>query len=451
MSDSLAASLREQLRQSGVSEGQRVTVALSGGVDSVVLLHLTGRVAAQLGLQLSAIHVNHQLQTQAAAWVSFCQHVCDGMQIPLSVVTLRLECAGGESLEAVARAERYDAFDAFETDCLLLAQHADDQAETILLQLLRGAGVAGLAAMPARQARNGKVWLRPFLTCARREIESYARQNGLQWVEDPSNANCDFDRNFLRHRIMPQLLERFPAALETLGRTARHMAEARQLLDAHAAQAGCVQDTALALDCWRSLALEQQRNVLRYWLTQQGVRAPSERRLQEIFRQLLQSRPDSQPKVDLGRGLSLRRYRAKAWVVEQHAPMPPGLQLSWSGESRLELPERAGSLHFTSAEGSGLCARQLQGKAVTIRFRRGGERLRLAHAGPGKSLQHWFQERGIPPWQRDRIPLIYADDVLVWVAGLGAAAAYAAAAGEAGVEITYATACSRYLSGCRQA
>lgn len=437
LSDSLAASLREQLLQCGVGEARHVTVALSGGLDSIVLLHLANLAAQQLHFQLSAIHINHQLQAQAEDWVLFCQRVCESMRIPLSIVTLQLERQGGESLEAVARAGRYSAFDACPADCLLLAQHADDQAETLLLQLLRGAGVRGLAAMPAQQQRAGKIWLRPLLTHTRSEIESYARQNKLSWIEDPSNANCDFDRNFLRHDVLPSLLERFPALLETFGRTARHMAEAQYLLDSYAAQTGCVRGDWLALDCWRLLVAEQRRNVLRYWLTLHGMRGPSERRLQEISRQLLQSRPDSQLNIGLERGLSLRRYRERAWLVEQHSLPAKNFQLGWSGEPQLELPAMAGCLAFSSAMGRGVRASLLHGQTVTIRFRQGGERLCLSNDRPGKSLQHWFQEKGIPPWQRDSLPLVYAGDRLVWVAGLGVAASCVAGPGEAGFEIAH--------------
>ncbi len=436
-SDSLITPLLESLRQNGVNSRHQVTVALSGGVDSVVLLHLASRAAGLLGFRLSAIHVNHQLQIQADAWVCFCQQLCDDLGVPLHVSTPKIVRSGGESLEAVARSARYAAFAHHATDFLLLAHHADDQAETLLLQLLRGAGVAGLAAMPVRQTHGGQVWLRPLLTSTRQDIENYARKNKLTWVEDPSNRNCNFDRNFLRQSIMPLLLERFPAARQTIGRSARHMAEAQVLLQSYAYESGCMRDEFLALDCWAALPLEQQRNVLRCWLLRHELQLPAERRLLEMVRQLQNSRPDAQLRIAVTASCELRRYRDRAWLVPHRELPPPGWQMTWSGEAALDLTDLGGRLHFAAAEGQGIRRQLLDTGAVTVRLRAGGERMRLYAGRPGKSLQHWFQEAGVPPWLRDTTPLVYVGEQLVWVAGLGAAVEAQALPGEVGVSIDF--------------
>lgn len=426
--------LQQFLSAAGVGAGRHVTVALSGGLDSMVLLHQMRAVSAHLGLHLSAIHINHQLQPQASEWAEFCRQVCNKWAIPLQITPVSLVRQGGESLEAVARTARYQQFDALAGDVLVLAHHADDQAETVLLQLLRGAGVAGLAAMPAVQQRAGRLWLRPLLEQTRAELQRYAIQHGLRWVDDPSNLDRQYDRNFIRHEILPLLLQRFPACLQTLGRSARHMAEAQLLLnDMAVAEGALLPGGVLTLPVWRSLNPMHQHNLLRYWLKSAGGVVVSERLLRQIWQQLLLARADSQVRIELPGQMVLLRYREQAFLQVNRAVPAAGWQQSWPGGACWALPELGGQLLLQPGEGQGIRSNLCQPGHLTVRLRQGGERFQPFAGRPGKSLQHWFQELGIPPWQRSMLPLLYAGDMLLWVPGLGVACAAQAAAGEAGV------------------
>jgi tRNA(Ile)-lysidine synthase len=224
-----------------VKGGGRLLVGLSGGVDSVVLLDLLRRLSKRLGLELAALHVNHQINPAAGRWAAFCRAFCRRHGVALTVV--RVKVPRRSSLEAAARAARYRAFAAQPSDFIVLAHNLDDQAETVFLQLLRGAGVKGLSAMPV--VRNSI--LRPLLEVPRSEIEAYARQRKLKWIEDDSNADLGFDRNFLRHRVLPVIAQRYPSYRKTLARASRNLAEAAQLLDELAAADATLTTTGLGI------------------------------------------------------------------------------------------------------------------------------------------------------------------------------------------------------------
>jgi tRNA(Ile)-lysidine synthase len=361
--------------------GTRVAVGLSGGVDSVVLLHLLRAAAPRLGCTLSAVHVHHGLSPQADAWARFCRKLCRDWGVPLTVRRVKVRKAG-RGLEAAAREVRRAAFADLKVDAIALAHHRDDQAETVLLNLLRGAGPRGASAMPAAGRLGGKILWRPLLGVSRQEIVAYARAQDLAWVEDESNRNEALTRNFLRRRVAPLLEQRFPRWRESLARAARHFASA---------EAGA-------------------ERALRAFLEAQGLRAPSEAKLIEMLKQLTGRGPRTAVAHD---GAQLRVYRGRVSV------------------SRDGLAQ--GELRLRPARGRGIDAARLERARLTLRPRAGGERLQLDARRPHRTLKNLFQEAGIAPWRRERLPLLYCGDVLVWVPQLGIAAGWQAARGARGL------------------
>ncbi|MDP2824577.1 MAG: tRNA lysidine(34) synthetase TilS [Sulfuritalea sp.] len=282
----------------GVSPGQHLVVGLSGGIDSVSLLHVLLRLGHEGDFRVSALHVHHGLSGNADDWADFSRQLCDHWEVPLSVVHVAVERDSADGLEAAARRARHEAYSREEGDCIVLAHHRGDQAETLLFNLLRGTGLAGAAAMASRQRRL----LRPLLSVSRSDIEDYARVHDLHWVEDESNRDTGFSRNFLRHDILASLSQRFPAAEKNLAAATGRFAEAASLLDELAKidlVAGAT-DFPIPVSLLAKLSEPRARNVLRYLLARRGVRIPSEARLIELLRQLLAAGPDRHPRVRFG-------------------------------------------------------------------------------------------------------------------------------------------------------
>ena len=425
-----------------------LTLGYSGGMDSHVLLHLLATHRhCWPERTLAAMYVDHGLQVASAAWGEHCATVCRELDIPFRVL-LRVDArpVPGESPEAAARRARYAALAAElgPDTALLTAHHRDDQAETLLLQLLRGAGPHGLAAMPAA-SRLGRTWLlRPLLQLDRADLRTYALEHGLRWIEDGSNQDVRFDRNYLRQQVLPLLRKRWPAVGRNLARSAQWCAEAADWLDADAdadlARAATPRPGALHLPALRELGEPRQRNALRRWLRQLGLPIPDARQLRHILQDALAAAQDRQPCIRWPGG-EIRRYRDTL-----HALPPPGAHdarqiFIWRHETDgyppLDLPG-LGTLRLRATFGEGLRSETLAGAALTIRFRQGGERFRPVGRRHGQELKKLLQEAGIPPWQRDRLPLLYLprkgeeSRSLLAVVGLGIAAEAAAGPGEPG-------------------
>jgi tRNA(Ile)-lysidine synthase len=430
----IAHVVAETLREAGL-ERARIVVGLSGGVDSVVLLHVLVRLAGRSGAKPSAVHVHHGLSPHADRWAGFCAGVCRDLGVELHEVRVAVPRRSALGLESAAREARYAVLRQQQADAVALAHHADDQAETVLLQLFRGAGVRGLSAMPScrmLEPATGLRLVRPLLSVARAEILAYAEKAGLSWVEDSSNRDPAFDRNFLRGTIVPQLTRRFPGLRQTLGRTALNMGEAARLLDQLAViDAGAVQQ-GLAVAALAALSPERARNALRWYLEQQGVPPPGRDRLDEALRQVLGARRDARLQVNLG-PVRLRRHRGRLHLEATARTRRAGWSVTWSGEPQLDLPEDLGAIRFESARGAGLSLASLRGHAVAIRGRSGGERLRLAAGRRSRTLKNLLQEAGTPEWERDRLPLLFAGDALVWVPDIGMDERFAARPGDEGV------------------
>jgi tRNA(Ile)-lysidine synthase len=401
----------------------RWVVGLSGGLDSIALLsilreYLQGKDNAP---ELVAIHINHQLSPNASAWAQHCRAVCEEVGIPLTVRLVEVVPTGSGSLEDAARNARYRAFEELlqADDVLMLAHHQDDQVETLMLRLLRGAGLQGLGAMrPLRDIGKASL-LRPLLSVPRSELEAYARQKNLAWVDDESNSDQSLDRNYLRHAVLPALEERWPAYREAFARAVAHSQEASGLIEELARQDREGRTNTdqygyrlLSLAGFESLDHSRLKNLLRGWFASNEFPAPSSKQLEAIISEVIQAREDSTPLVETPRW-QVRRYRDQLYLMN---PLPPHdseqvIQLEGAGEVDLG---GAGKLVAREVKGEGLspCG------DMTIRFRDGGETLQLA-GRKTKTLKQLLQEQGVPPWLRSRVPLIYCGQKLVAVAGLG--------------------------------
>ncbi len=417
-----------------VSPRARLMLGLSGGLDSVALLHVLLGLRDQHPFELRAVHVHHGLSPHADDWADFCAQLCASHAVELTLHRVRIAHDDASGTEAAARRERQRIFAALDADFLLTAHQQNDQAETLLLQLLRGAGPKGLAAMAELQRRPDwrAAQLRPLLGVTRAGILEYAQAHGLDWVDDESNQDTRYRRNALRRQVMPLLAAYFPGSSATLARAAALQAEAAGLLDELARLDGAAAIDGNRLDCsvLARLSPPRARNLLRHFIEQQGQTMPNARQLNEALHQLLEAKDDARVRVRLGQ-MEVWRFRGGAYL----APLPPAAAepVRWQGEASLWVPAAGVGVQMASVSGEGLRRDALMAGEVTLGVRRGGERLRLNAGGPHRSLKNLLQEHAIPPWQRDRLPLLWCNGRLAWAAGIGLDADLCAAPGEAGV------------------
>lgn len=371
-----------------------VAVGLSGGVDSIVLLHLLKAG----NLRVTAVHVHHGLSPNADAWARFCRSVCRRLGVPLTVRRVKV-VKSGEGLEAAARQARYAVFRKLPGETLALAHHLDDQAETVLMNLLRGTGARGASGMAPRSRFHGKTLLRPLLDVSRESILDYARAHRLEWMEDESNQDEALTRNFIRRRVSPLLETRFPRWKEAFARAARHIAGREA----------------------------KAQELLRGFLASKNLRAPSEAKLVEMLKQLISG--GARTLIDHD-GARLRVYRNKVSV--ERAAEGAFSPVEWKGENRIALP--GGELRFRRVRGKGIA---LKNKPLLLRTRAGGERLQPDPRRPSRTLKNLFQEHGVPPWQRKRLPLLFCGGELAWVPGMGADVRFLARHREPGVVVEW--------------
>ena len=416
----------------------RCWIAFSGGMDSTVLLDAVARVlAGRTKSCLAAVHVNHGLHPDAVRWEEHCRGAAArrGLRIEVRRVAVDPHRVPG-GVEAAARAARYAAFAEVVPpgERLLLAHHRDDQAETVLLRILRGSGTAGLAAMRPEVRLGGLTLVRPLVAVPRSAILAYAAERNLSWVEDPGNLVHAHDRNYLRHRVLPALAVRWPAAAATIAGLAEQAHESASMLDDLAAldlvaARGQAPDT-LSATAISAMPLPRAANALRIWLvTRHRIAPPPRRWLKVIVEEVAAARPDSRPEAARG-GIWVRRYRGDLHSgcrgVASRLPVSARWRLDGGA---LELPH--GRLGVRRSDGTGLARARLPA-TVDVRFRTGGERCRPAGRAVTKPLKDLFQEYAIPPWERESRPLVYAGDNLAAVPGLFDCDPYAARAREPG-------------------
>ncbi|MEA1888203.1 MAG: tRNA lysidine(34) synthetase TilS [Pseudomonadota bacterium] len=412
------------LDQLNVEQNSAVYVAFSGGLDSHVLLHALAALASDYPFTLKAIHIDHRLQTQSADWANHCQQVCDELSVPLIVRTLNIDQRKRESLEALARDARYAAL----AECLpagglcMTAQHRNDQSETLLLQLLRGAGVHGLAAMPASKSFSTGRLLRPLLAFSRGDLQDYASRNKLVWVEDPSNRDNRFDRNYLRNNILPALRQRWPGMDKSLTRSARHAASAASMLDdiarsdlLHCNAASnhffppCI--ACLNAGLLAGMSPTHRANALRYWVRINGLPVPGDERIQTLIQLLEES--SARGSVNWSGGV-IRLDNSILWLCDKtdNVQAVDGF-LDWI------LPAPIQFLNFqlqaTKVMGEGLAESLLEDFVLRVGIRQGGEQCRMPGDHGSKPLKTLFQDLSVPAWIRDRVPLFFLNDELLAV------------------------------------
>lgn len=395
---------------------KQLYVAFSGGLDSTVLLHALSSYINNPSIELKALHVHHGLSSHADAWVEHCRALTISLSVSLDIAYVDAKAEAGASPEAAAREARYEAFRHYikPGTAFVLAHHVNDQAETLLLQLLRGSGVRGLAAMPVLAEFHGGWLLRPFLALSRVELEQYAAEHHLNWIDDESNLNVEFDRNYLRHQVMPLLNARWPASLRCLSRSAQHCAEAESLLlevaENDITEALTSDITILDLIPLTKLSTARLNNVLRYWLTRCKLPLPSTAKLQLLITNVIQSRYDAMPCIKWS-GAEVRRFRHLLYAMQPRIEHDAQWRCEWDVTQDLILPAQLGVLRADEYK------TLADGQVLTVAFRQGGESIQLAGHHQHHSLKNLLQEWGIPPWQRQRIPLIFKNNKLVAVHG----------------------------------
>lgn len=390
-------------------------VGYSGGLDSSVLLEVCASLSISLPVKLRAIYINHGLSPYANKWALHCEQVCAELNIPFYHQKVQLNLTEGVSLEEAARKERYAVFakQLEEDDVLLTAHHQDDQAETVLLQLFRGAGPKGLSAMPEMKPFAKGYQGRPLLPFSRIELEEYAAEQALTWIEDESNFDTTFSRNFLRHDVIPLLKKHWSGVTKSIARSATHCAEAQALLEAFAREAllqvaGSKLDT-LSVSELLALSLEKRRLLLRTWIDERGFLLPDTKKLQSICTSVLTAARDRSPCVQWGQ-VEVRRYQDDLYLMKALPSFDATKQIDWDFSSELEV---AGVQLKAVLIANGLSPEM---GPVTVKFRQGGEVINLPGRG-SHTLKKLFQEWQVPPWERDRIPLIFLNKRLIAVVG----------------------------------
>jgi len=416
---------------------QQLLLGLSGGLDSCVLLHLLSAFKQTIPFNLLAMHVHHGLSANADAWAEFCLQQCALLNVPLEIVHISIEKDTKLGIEGAARQLRYEALfsyklDEVPVDYIVTAHHQDDQAETLLLQLFRGSGIKGLASMAA--VDNARRLLRPLLNISRSQLQDYAELQGIQWCEDESNTDTHYDRNFVRHEVLPILEARYPAVKSVLARSALHLAEANELLDALAAidAEQLISSNSICLIGLAKLEFSRAKNVLRWWFAKNYLSMPSAEYLSQIISQLLNAKADANIHIVL-QHLVLKKFQKKAYLLQEKSQQ--AFDMIWNGEAALMLPN-GGQLFFKQVTGSGLALKFGMTK-LRITSRDGGERFKPNVLRPTRTLKHLLQEASIPPWQREYLPLIYWHDTLACVPGIGISHELQAVGDELGIEIVW--------------
>jgi tRNA(Ile)-lysidine synthase len=427
---------------------QRLWVALSGGLDSVVLLHALASL--NLATPLRALHVNHQISPHANRWQQHCESLCAELQVPFHAEVVQVERAG-HGLEDAARVARYAVFERHlqAGDFLLTAHHADDQVETFFLRLLRGAGPRGLAAMAQQRPLGVGYLYRPLLTFSRAELQTYADIHQLTWVEDESNLDTHYDRNYLRQRVIPLLQERWPQLQRRIQQSADLWADSEALLmelaeqDSHQCKPRPERlGQSLCLLALAQLTIARRHNVLRYWLRNLGFDMPEQLHLQQFEQQLMAARQDAE--VALGWGnLVLHRYRGRLYVLPRPSPQTSAqvqqIQAFALNAQTAQVPlPNGGDLTFEYCEEvSGLNCLSAHLRDLSLRWRQGGERCRPAGRAHSQTLKRLLQEYALEPWWRDALPLVFSSDELVAVGDLWVCHGFVATVGQPGYRLVW--------------
>lgn len=439
---SLESSLLAQLQASSQNHPylKRWVVAYSGGLDSRVLLHATVSANQQLAqpLNIAALHINHQLSPAADEWLKHCAQTASTLGLEFFAEHVAVDNSG-QGIEAAARAARYQVFEGFLSaqDMLLMGHHSDDQAETVLLRLMRGSGVLGLTAMPTQRELGNSSLLRPLLNYSRQQLSEYAQEHNLNWVEDESNESDIFDRNYLRHKVMPLLHERWPQANKQLSKAATYLQQTQGLLS-DLAQLDLsnldhrLERCGVSVDWQKARALSPERinNFIRYWCEQQQLSAPDSQQLQQVQEQFFRSNSMLTSALVTWGGsgangesnntrVELRQFNQRLYLMPELEKLkPPQEPVTWNSVSDIDMGV-AGSLLIDRDDEQGLLLpEKIWQQKVEISWRKGGERCTPAGRSGSQTIKKLLQEYQLETWLRDRVPLIYVDGQLAAVGDL---------------------------------
>ena len=407
-------SQRSSSKAPSTDHSQSFTIALSGGADSVALLHA---ISSQYPKdKLKAIYINHQLQAVSDEWADFCQSLCQELDVDFEVIAVELDQKAA-SLENSARKARYQAFSKIidSEQCLLTGHHQDDQAETLLLQLFRGAGPKGLSAMPYITSFAEGYHARPLLSVSKVEVLEYCKEHQLSFVDDPSNLDTQHRRNFVRHRVIPLLEQEWPQLTATLSRVSQLQADTQAIVEERAQEdwESCyTEGKGLSVEVLRKLSEVRQNSLIRYWFERLGLGMPSVRVLKQLLSQMLEAETDAQPMIEFKQG-SIRRHQDHLVWLPQHSSS------NHSSSNHIKLQDTAwnGKKDLQVADGITITAEwlkthypELMGESLVVSLRRGGERFRKKNARQSTSLKNYLQEQKFPAWQRDQLLLIKLND-----------------------------------------
>lgn len=433
-----ASYLLDQLTTGPEVDGGRYLVGYSGGMDSHLLLCAMAGIRNRLKADIAAIHIHHGVSIRAEDWVSHCQLTCDRLNIPLEVVAVQADTSQ-PSLENELRAARYRAFEErlAHNDLLLLAHHADDQVETIIQRLLRGSGPRGISGMPRSRVIGKARLLRPLLDLTRSELRQYATTAGLEWVEDESNRDERFDRNYIRHQLVPKLERRWPGFRKTFIRHADISAQTDQCLGFFLdRELAAIRQTSQEIDIklLQQYPRSVQINLLRRWLELAGMGMPGYDQLNGILREVVGAKRDAAPQLRCANWI-IRRYQQKLWVGKLLPPHDPSRVIDWKVKEALTDPAM-GCLKALPSRGEGISVQFAQ-TPLRVGFRQGGERCRPQGRQGSHPLKKLLQEYAVPPWLRDRVPLVYRGEDLVAVADLWVCHGFSAKSDSKGLRLVW--------------
>ena len=417
-------SLLDVLREHVDLDGRRTfSVAFSGGVDSLVLLHLMSRVRDKYDVSLRALHVDHGIDPHSAEWENQCADTCRSWEIPFRSVRLDQLDTSKRVPESEARAARYDWMEKnMEGNILLTAHHKNDQAETVLLNLMRGAGARGLAGIQYARRFGKCLLIRPMLDLTKQQILDYAAEHNLNYIQDPANADRNYDRNYLRHLVLPLLQERWESSVESISRSARNLSDARSILDEAAEEDlyRCMSVGTAMFSIGYPLSLDQMQhwrdariiNLLRYWIRESSIPEPSRKQLDSFLSSVMYSESDY-AELDWG-GYKLCLFQREIYLAWDRKPPDNKQKVSWDLKEPLVFESEGIRLIPTPVVGYGINKERLSG-SVSVGFRKGGERFRMPEARHSSKLKKLLQAHFVPPWERNILPLIYSGDELVAV------------------------------------
>ena len=433
--DKIYQSFLENLKQD--NSNLEILMGFSGGLDSSVLLHLLSQMRAKLNFKLKAIHVHHGLSSSADDWLNFCKEKCKLLDIEFYSEKVKINEKTSLGIEGEARKLRYKAIKETQKDIVALGHHQNDQAETLMLQLLRGAGLKGLAAMPEFDSKR-KFW-RPLLNIKKDTLEKYAKDKKIEYIEDESNQDINFDRNFIRKKVLPLIESRYPSSIETMSRSAINISEGHHLNELVALDdsKSVMSDDGkyLFITDLKSLPKIRAINLIRWWLSFNNLLMPSRRNIDELYKQILLIKRDTSLNLKISDDASIRAYNNKLFIVSLDIN-PSKFDLKWSGQEELYLPNKT-KLQFIKIKEGGLSLSKLGVKTLRVRSRAGGEKLKPFSDQPSRSLKYLFQTADIPIWERGQIPLIFAKNQLVAVPNLAIQHKYKSIKGEEGYQINW--------------